>query len=503
MKSPSTCPPGWREAESKKPLNKNQSGEYTIEENQMASEVARRFAETKMNRSTSHIKDTKFTKIAQKIISEMKRLEVPGVAIGIWHNGQEFADGFGVTSLEHPLPVTADTLFQTGSISKTFTGTMLMRLAEQGKVDLDAPVRKYIKHFKLHDRDVTKKVTVRHLLTHMGGWVGDYFNDFGNGDDALEKMVKDISKLSQVQPLGTIWSYNNTGFNVASRIIEIITKKPYEQAAQEMLFDPIGLKMSFFYPSDLLFTHRFVVGHQKVKDKVQVARPWAIGRAGNGVGGVVSTVRDLLKYARFQMSNGKKNVITGKSLKTMRVPQANAGPRGLMGITWFIGKVGDLTTYSHGGATNGQKALFIFIPEKDFALAILTNSDDGGIITANIFSYALELYFGAKSTLPKPIKTPAKELEKYTGRYRIGTECFDLKVKGEHLIYHHIPLGGFPRPDTPPGPAMPPMRFSFYENDKVIGLDEPYKDALGDFIRSETGKLQYFRIGGRAHKKIK
>jgi hypothetical protein len=85
----------------------------------------------------------------------------------------------------------------------------------------------------------------------------------------------------------------------------------------------------------------------------------------------------------------------------------------------------------------------------------------------------------------------------------IGIECFDLKVKGRHLIYHHIPLGGFPTPDTPPGPAMPPMRFSFYEKDKVIGLDEPYKDALGDFIRDDKGRLQFFRIGGRAHKKIK
>lgn len=467
-----------------------------------------------MNLSTAHITEPTFKKIAQKIVSEMKRLQVPGVAIGIWHQGKEYAEGFGITSVEHPLPVTADTLFQTGSISKTFTGTMLMQLTEQGKVDLDAPVRKYLRDFKLRDKEVTQKVTVRQLLTHMGGWVGDYFNDFGNGDDALDKMVRDVAKLPQVQPLGTIWSYNNTGFNIASRIIEIVTKKPYEQAAHEMLFDPIGLKMSFFYPSDILFTHRFVVGHQKVKhkrsapqsgsvDKVQVARPWAIGRAGNGVGGVVSTARDLLKYARFHMSNGKKNIISGKSLRAMRVPQVDAGPRGLMGITWFIRKVGDLTIYAHGGATNGQQAYFFFIPEEDFALAILTNSDDGGIITAGIFNYALELYFHAKSKLPKPIQTPREELKKFVGRYRIGTECFELKVKGEHLIYHHIPLGGFPTPDTPPGPAMPLMRFSFYEVDKVIGLDEPYKDVLGDFIRDEKGKLQFFRVGGRAHKKIK
>jgi len=454
-----------------------------------------------MNLSTARIKDPRFKKIARRIVSEMKRLDVPGVAIGIWHKGREYAEGFGITSVEHPLPVTADTLFQTGSISKTFTGTMLMKLVEDGKIDLDTPVRKYLKEFKVQDREVTKKATVRHLLTHMGGWVGDYFNDFGNGEDALEKMVRDIASLPQVQPLGRIWSYNNTGFNVASRIIEVITKKPYEQAAQDMLLDPLGLKMSFFYPSDLLFTHRFVVGHQKVKGKVQVARPWAIGRAGNGVGGVVSTVRDLLTYARFHMSQGKKNVISGRSLSAMRVQQVDAGPRGGMGITWFIRKVGDITLYAHGGATNGQQAYLFFIPEKEFALAILTNSDDGGIITAGITNYALELYFDARSELPKPVQKPAGELREYAGRYQIGTECFDLKVRGKHLIYHHIPLGGFPTPDTPPGPAMPRMRFAFYEKDKVIGLDEPYKDALGDFIRDAKGKLQFFRIGGRAHRK--
>lgn len=455
-----------------------------------------------MNLSTSHVKDPNFKKIARKIISEMKRLQVPGVAIGIWHKGKEYAEGFGITSVEHPLPVTADTLFQTGSISKTFTGTLIMQLVEQGKVKLDEPVRTYIKDLKLSDTRVTRNVTVRQLLTHMGGWVGDYFNDFGNGEDALDKMVKDLAKLPQIHPLGKIWSYNNTGFNIASRMIEIVTGKPYEQAVQEMLFDPLELKMSFFYPSDLFFTHRFVVGHQKVKGKIQVARPWAIGRASNGVGGVLSTVRDLLKYARFHMSNGKKNIITGKSLKAMRAPQADAGPRGLMGITWFIRKVGDVTLYAHGGATNGQQAYLFFIPDKDFACAILTNSDDGGIITAGITNYALELYFNAKANLPKPIEKPASELKEYTGKYLIGIECFDLKVKGGHLIYHHIPLGGFPTPDTPPGPAMPRMRFSFYEKDKVIGLDEPYKDALGDFIRDEKGRLQFFRIGGRAHKKV-
>ena len=460
-----------------------------------------RIMRTKSSRTAD--KKSKFGTIGKFILKEMKRLQVPGVAIGIYHKADELAAGFGITSVEHPLPVTADTLFQTGSISKTFTGTLMMMLVEQGKVDLDVPVRKYLKDFRVKDKGVSRKVTVRQLLTHMGGWVGDYFNDFGNGDDALEMMVKDFARLPQVQSLGTIWSYNNTGFNVASRIIEVVTRKPFEQAMQEMLLDPLGLGMTFFYPSDILFTHRFVVGHYIEKKKLKVARPWAIGRAGNGVGGVVSTVRDLLKYARFHMSNGKKNVISGKSLQAMRIPQADAGGRGLMGITWFIRKVGDVTVYAHGGATHGQQAYFFFIPDKDFACAILTNSDDGSIITDSVFSNVLELYFNTKAKLPTPLQASHEDLKEYVGRYKIGTECLDLKAKSPHLIYHEIPLGGFPTPDTPPGPALPPVRFAFYEKDKVIGLDEPYKDALGDFFRDEKGKLQFFRIDGRAHKKFK
>jgi hypothetical protein len=186
----------------------------------------------------------------------------------------------------------------------------------------------------------------------------------------------------------------------------------------------------------------------------------------------------------------------------MREPQVDAGPRGLMGITWFIRDVGKFKVYSHGGATHGQQAYLFYIPDKDFACAILTNSDDGGIITAGIFDLVLKTYFKVHLKSPKPIDVPEVELVEYIGRYKIGTECFDIMVKGKFLMYHHIPLGGFPTPDTPPGPAMPLMRFQFYEKDKVIGLDEPYKGVLGDIIRDADGHVGYFRVGGRAHKKI-
>ncbi|HQU36336.1 MAG TPA: hypothetical protein PLR65_07110, partial [Anaerolineales bacterium] len=112
------------------------------------------------------------------------------------------------------------------------------------------------------------------------------------------------------------------------------------------------------------------------------------------------------------------------------------------------------------------------------------------------------LYFGIKLKSPKPMKDP-QDGKEFVGRYKIGTECFDIKTKGKYLVYHHIPLGGFPTPDVPPGPALAPMRFAFYDKDKLIGLDEPYNGALADILRDEKGRVKYFRVGGRAHLKIK
>ncbi len=449
--------------------------------------------------------EPKFQRLCQLIQSEMKRLKVPGAALGVYHDGQEYAVGFGRTSVEHPLRVTPDTLFQVGSISKTFTGTILMRLAEQGQFDLDTPVRKILPKFKMSDPEVEKHLTTRHLLTHTGGWLGDYFDDFGNGDDALQKMVKKIRKLPQVTPLGGPWSYCNTGFNLAGRIIEVLTDKPYEQAAQELILNPLGLKMTFFFPSDVLITHRFAVGHQKIGKKVKVARPWAIGRAGNCVGGVVSTVRDLLAYGRFQMGDGTNShgepVIKRETLEAMRIEQVDAGGRGKMGLTWFIRVANGLKIYGHGGATHGQQALFYFIPQEDFAIALLTNSNEGGIITDSLLKWTLETYFDASIPSPQPIQKTDQELAEFTGHYELPLSAFDLFAQDGYLLKKDLPRGGFPTPHSPPGPPEPDVRLAFYDADRLVGLDEPRKGALCEFLRDETGQVRFLRMGGRLHPK--
>jgi CubicO group peptidase (beta-lactamase class C family) len=120
------------------------------------------------------ITDPNLRLLGEQVIEAMQRLRVPGVAVGVLHNGQEHVAGFGVTSVEHPLPVNADTLFQIGSITKTFVGTAAMRLVEMGKLGLDVPVRAYLPDLRLASEQVASKVTLRHLFTHTGGWVGDY-----------------------------------------------------------------------------------------------------------------------------------------------------------------------------------------------------------------------------------------------------------------------------------------------------------------------------------------
>ena len=461
-----------------------------------------------MNQKSSlkKIQNTKFLRVCEAIVAEMKRLKIPGVAIGVFHKEVEYTAGFGVTSVENPLPVTPDTLFQTGSISKTFTGTIFMRLVEAGKVELDAPVRTYLPKLKLSDKGVAERVTIRHLLTHTGGWVGDYFNDFGNGNDALDKMVRDIDRLEQVTPLGEVWSYNNVGFNIAGRIVEVVTDKPFETVVKEMLLDPLGMDMTFYFPDDILITHRFVVGHHKDGKKVKVARPWAIGRGGAPVGGVISTVKDLLTYARFHMGNGKRaggeKLLSVKSLRQMRVPLYPATGFDKIGLTWFIRDKEGVDVISHGGATKGQIAGLYFAPEKEFALAVLTNSEDGRAITGAALKQALKVYLGIDLVIPRPIEIPEEELVEFVGNYELPLLAYELKLEKGYLVVHEIPRGGFPKPDSPPLPPAPPMRIAFYEKDKIIVLDEPMKNSLGEFLRKPDGSLQYLRLASRVLKRL-
>ena len=232
------------------------------------------------------------------------RTNVPGVAVGVYQEGEEHYAFHGVTNIENPLPVDENTLLQFGSTGKTYTATAIVKLVEDGKVDLQERVRHYLPDFKLKDEQVAEEVRVLNLLNHTGGWQGDFHEDTGAGDDAVQRYVGLLDQIDQEFPLGKTASYNNAGFSIAGRIIEVITGKTYEQAIKDLLLDPLGLENTFFFMDDIM-TRKFVVGHDNHPDEsITIARPWDQARSGNPMGGMTSNARDQFAWAKFHLGDG-------------------------------------------------------------------------------------------------------------------------------------------------------------------------------------------------------
>ena len=158
-----------------------------------------------------------FGELDTKIEAGMKQYAIPGAAVGVLYKGREYVKGYGVTNVDYPVAVDGDTVFRAGSTTKTFTGTAVMRLVEQGKLDLDARVRRYLPGFRTSEPGVTARVTLRQLLNHSPGWLGDYFQDFGPGADALARYVEGMVRVPQLTPLGSTFFYNNPAICVAGR----------------------------------------------------------------------------------------------------------------------------------------------------------------------------------------------------------------------------------------------------------------------------------------------
>ncbi|MBT9165581.1 MAG: D-alanyl-D-alanine carboxypeptidase [Chloroflexi bacterium] len=450
-----------------------------------------------------NISDTKFRRVCEEVVNSMGRFPVPGVTVGILHEDKEHIAGFGVTSIEHPLPVTADTLFQIGSNTKTYTATAIMRLVEMGKLELDAPLRTYLLDLRLADEAVTAQVTMRHLLTHTGGWVGDYFNDFGPGEDALAKMVGKLADLQQLTPLGEVWSYNNSGFYLAGRVIEAVTGKNFEAAMKELIFEPLGLSMSFFFAEDVI-THRFAVGHEVLDEQPKVARPWAIPRSAAPAGGIICNIKDIFRYARFHMGdvpNGTR-LLSAESLNLMQTPMLSATGISMMGLSWFIDAVEGTEFIKHGGGTNGQITAFTISPAKKFAYAAFTNSSRGDQLCQDVFKVAVKEYLGVSWPGAVPLSLPEERLTAYVGRYDSAMAVCDINLRDGGLILQVTSKGGFPTPDSPPPPSPPPVRIALYDKDRMVVLDQPMKDARGEFLRNQDGNIAWLRLGGRIKARV-
>ena len=434
-------------------------------------------------------------------------LHVPGVAAGVVLDGETQVAYHGVTSVDDPLPVDAGTLFQIGSTGKTYTATAIMRLVEEGRIDLDAPVRTYVPDLRLKDEQVARDVTVMHLLNHTAGWDGDLFEDTGEGDDALERYVRRMATIEQVTPLGSTVSYNNASLGLAGLLLEKVTGEPYEQVIRGLLLEPLGLRRSLFFAKEIM-TYRFSNGHHRSQDgTITVTRPWDSGRYGAPMGGMASTVADQLAWARFHLGDGTApngtRVLSAESVQAMQTPTVSCPGSALgdaVGISWLLRDVEGSRVVAHGGNTTGQHSIFEMVPERRFAITSLTNcGPNGSEFNEKIMRWAFDAYLDITVKDPEPVRLADDVLAVFAGRYETIAAILDLTVADGGLVLDArirpevLAQLGEEEQDDPPLP----LGLLAGDGDRYVVTEGPAKGMRGYFSRGEDGSIDGMHVGGR------
>ncbi|MFE5486189.1 serine hydrolase domain-containing protein [Streptomyces sp. NPDC056527] len=366
---------------------------------------------------------------------------IPGVSVGVWADGRETFASHGVTSLDNPLPVDEDTLFLLGSATKTFTATALMRLVADGRVELDAPVRRYVPELVLADEKAAAEITVLNLLNHTSGLDWNLIVDTGDGDDALAAFVAKMAELQFVGEPGARASYSQAAFNLLGRVLENVTGLTYERAIASLLVEPLGLSHSFFGTAEVM-TRRFAVGHNPDEDgDLAVAREWKLTRANNPGGGLASSASDVLAWARFQLGDGlaasgerllPTEVLHRMREQTVELRGSNLGDG--FGICWFLREVDGVRTIEHGGSVNGQFVELLLVPERNFAVVAMSNAGPDGIpFNRAAVRWALEHCLGVVDKDPEPLPYEAARAQEVVGAYENDAMALAVATDGAEL----------------------------------------------------------------------
>ncbi len=450
--------------------------------------------------------DNRFDAIIELTQAKMREFNVPGAAIGIFDSGVITTRGLGVNNVEDPLPITDHTVFPIASISKTFAATMMMRLAEQGKVDLTAPVQRYLPEFKVRDAAVSRDVTVWNLLTHTAGWEGQV-SGAERGEDTLRNFTATVMPdLMQIAPPSAAWSYNNAGFSVSGRVIEAITGTSINRAVRDLVFTPLGLAHAGTTAGDFI-VNRFAAGHANRGDApATLQRPFSPSVSVTA-GGVGLCITDLMNYAKFHLGDGTgpngDRLLSRASLEMMRTTQLHKqSTDDDIGIAWHLRDVGPLRVAAHGGTLSGHVLLLELVPEKNFAIGILTNAINGWRLIQDVEREILKQYHGATfptnhaiahrglvETLPN-VEPLAKQPDfaPYLGRYLRSMNAVSVRVEGGRLVVQEIPNGGEPRPVIP---------IAFFGPDRAVVTDGTDRGQSIEFVRDAQGAVNWVRVVGR------
>lgn len=431
--------------------------------------------------------------LEQQIAEQMRAAQIPGLALAIVKDGQMiYAHGFGVTSVEDSgLPVTPQTLFRIGSITKPFTGTAVMRLAEEGKLDIDRPVKDYVPWLTFSQEGAADRVTLRLLMGHRSGLVTDA-EHFGRRDpEALEAHIRnDLPLYRFIAPPGKLWFYSNPGLNLVGYVAEVASSQRYTDLMQTFVFEPLQMHRTTFDPT-VAMTYPLAQSHTLNEDgTLSVEHRFADNIAHYPGGFLMSTALDLANFAIMQMNQGRfddTQVLSAASVAEMQTPQANlytTNDSGY-GLTFGIETYKSQRVVGHGGAISSFGSQLSMIPAAGVAVVLLFNRTSAQFspdaLVNSIFDQLLNL--PEQTPALQPVEPDSTLWPLYTGSY-LGpySGLAVIQVENNQPI---LDLNGERIP-------LKALRNDLYFGQRS-GSETPV--SVG-FIPEEAGPVQYLIVDG-------
>ncbi|MER7277125.1 serine hydrolase [Dactylosporangium sp. NPDC000244] len=368
---------------------------------------------------------------------------IPSAAVGVLHGGQTAEFAVGVKHVETGEAATTDTVYQCGSMTKTWTALAFMQLVDEGKVDLDEPVRTYLPGFRVADPETSAKVTARHLLYHTGG-TEELYGDPGEDDDVYERMVENIADAPQVFPLGRTHGYSAAlGYAILARILEVLDGKGWDDVMRDRLFDPMGLT-STASRHEQVDAARAATGHLlRTLEEGPIVTPIDyLPRAFGPGGNITSTIREVLALAHVLLHDGTapngRRVASAESIREMMRSRVPVPDPYMFGPAWALGLIvcdwqGE-TVYATDGSTIGQNARLRVLPGSNTAIAMLTNGAPRESLYRKVFNEILTgLGTVTVPDLPAPDPAPHLDLSRYAGVYERPGTRFEVSAEDGRL----------------------------------------------------------------------
>ncbi|WP_067470971.1 serine hydrolase [Nocardia amamiensis] len=441
-------------------------------------------------------------RIQARVADLLAEYGIPSAAIGVLHDGAIAELAVGVKNVETREPATTDTVYQCGSMTKTWTALAFLQLVDEGKVDLDEPVRTYLPGFEVADPEASAKVTPRHLLCHTNG-IEEAFGDPGEDDDVYERMIENIADAPQVFPLGHTHGYSAAlGYAILARILEVHDGKRWDDVMRDRLFDPLGLTSTSSWREQVDET-RVATGHLiRTLDEGPIVTPVDyLPRVFGPGGNITSTTREVLALAHVILTGGSapsgQRIVSAESIREMTLSRVPVPDPYMFGPEWALGLIAcnwyGETVYAADGSTIGQNARLRLLPGSNTAIAMLTNGGPRESFYRTVFNEILtELGTVTIPGLPAPDPTLNLDLSRYEGvyerpgaRYEVSAERGQLYLT---LVLDPMQAEFLQKPDRIRYELLP-VSATHFLMPPSDALEDTQTVAIYDFTNGSAGYL--------------